>query len=151
MADTADAIAVAADGLRPQTERAARFASAPRVERQIRVIEVADEIVLDDEVALVNRRDERKLVHVEEDGAIRVVRDAAVGRTIGQPGNAAQLASFGHLLDGEIELVAGDEIDRLGRPQAALRVDGDPGADESDHEARVELLQSTHSRNIGRE
>src|SRR5262249_14602263 len=76
---------------------------------------------------------------------------AAVRRAVGEPRDAAQLAAFRHFLDGEIEFVSGDEIDRVTRPQAALRVDRDLGADESDHETRIDLLQSTRGRNVGRE
>ena len=47
VADAARAVAVAADGLRPQAEGAARFAAAPGVDRDVGMLEVADEIVLD--------------------------------------------------------------------------------------------------------
>ncbi len=40
--------------------------------------QVPDEVVLDDEVALVDVGDERQAVHVLEDGPLRVVDDPAV-------------------------------------------------------------------------
>ena len=51
----AHAVAVAAHRLRPEAEGAARFAAAPRVERNIRVLQIADEVVLHHKVALVDR------------------------------------------------------------------------------------------------
>jgi hypothetical protein len=63
-AGRAHAVAVPADGLRPQAEGAARFAAAPGVERHVGVLQVADEVVLDAQVALVDLGDERQLVHV---------------------------------------------------------------------------------------
>ena len=80
VSDAAGAVVVSAHGLRPQAEGAARFAAAPGVERQIRMPQVADEVVLDLEIALVDRRDERQLVHVVQHGAVGVVDDAAVAR-----------------------------------------------------------------------
>ena len=67
MADAARAVAMAADGLRPQAEGAARFAAAAGIERDVGVLQIADEVILDPQVALVDRRDERQLVHVLED------------------------------------------------------------------------------------
>ena len=55
-------------------------------------------------------------VHVLEDGAVLVVHDGSVGIAPGQPGDAAEIAALGHVLDGEIELVAGDEIDGVPTP-----------------------------------
>src|SRR5262245_1368374 len=79
MAYAAYAIAMAADGLRPEAEGAARFAATARVERNVRVLEIADEIVLDDEVAFIDRRYEAQHVHVLEDWAVLVVHDDAIG------------------------------------------------------------------------
>src|SRR3954454_13266003 len=111
VADAAGTVAVAADRLRPETERATRLAAAAAVERNIGVLQIADEIVFDDEVTLVDRCDEGQCVHVLEDRAVLVVHDGTVGIAPGQPGNAGEIAALGHVLDGEIELVAGDEID----------------------------------------
>ena len=67
VADAAHAITMAADGLRPEAEGAARFAATARIEGDVRVLEIADEIILDDEIAFVDRRHEWKRVHVLED------------------------------------------------------------------------------------
>ena len=77
MRDAAHPVAVPADGLRPQAEGAFRAAAAPGIERQIRVLQIADEIILDLEVALVDLGDERQLVHVLEHRPRPVVHDAA--------------------------------------------------------------------------
>src|SRR5262249_14941802 len=77
--DAARAILMTTDGLRPQTEGAARFAAAARVERNVGVLEVAAEIVLDDQIALIDRGDERQVVHALEDRAVVVMDDGAVG------------------------------------------------------------------------
>src|SRR5260370_2362296 len=76
------------------------------------MFKIAAEIVLDDEVALVNRRDEWQFVHVLEDGAVLVVHDDAGGVAPGEPADAAEVAPLRYLLDGEIEFVARDKIDR---------------------------------------
>ena len=54
MADAARAVAMAAHRLRPQAEGAARFAAAAGVERDVGMPEIADEIILDGQVALVD-------------------------------------------------------------------------------------------------
>src|SRR5262249_3747529 len=135
------AIAVTSDGLWPQAEGAPRFAPAPGVEREIWVLEVAAEIILDDQVALVDRRDERELVHILEDGAILVVHHATVSSPIAEPGDSAEPSAFRQLLDGEIQLVAGNEIDVATRLQAVLRVDRDLRPDETDQELGIDALK----------
>ena len=141
IADAAGAIAVAADGLRPEAEGAARFAAAPGVKREIRMLEIADEIILDLQVAFVHRRDERQFVHVLQDRARRVVPDCAGGIAIGEAGDCVPAAPFGDFLDGEVELVAGDKIDRRRALEARLRLDRDLGADEAGFEARIGRLE----------
>src|SRR5207245_9372992 len=49
----AHAITMPTHGLRPQTESAARFATASRVERDVGMQQIAAEIILDGEIALV--------------------------------------------------------------------------------------------------
>src|SRR2546422_1011673 len=78
--DRARPVPVAADGLGPQAEGALGPAAAPRVERHIRVKEVADDVVLDRQVALVDVHDEREHVHVLERRPVRSVPDDEIGR-----------------------------------------------------------------------
>ena len=77
MADAAGAVAVAADRLWPQAEGAMRFAAAAGIDRDVGVFQIADEIVLDCEVALVDRRDEGQRIHVLQDRPVGVVDDHA--------------------------------------------------------------------------
>ncbi len=77
----AHAVAVTADGLRPQAEGAFRAAAAAGVEAHVGMLQVADEVVLDLQIALVDGRDERQVVHVLDDGARQVVHDAGRRRS----------------------------------------------------------------------
>ncbi len=151
VADAAGAVAMAADGLRPQTERAARFASAPRVERQIGMLEVADEIILDGQIALVDRRDERQLVHVLQNGAWGIVPDRAGGVAIGQSGDAVPVPSLGDFPDGEVEFVAGDEIDDRRTGQAGVWLDRHLGAHKARLQVRIGGLKRLDHADIGGE
>ena len=105
------------------------------------MFQIAAEIVLDDEVALVNRRDEGQLVHVLEDGAVLVVHDDAGGVAPGEPADSGEVAPLRHLLDGEIEFVARDKIDRGRSFEARFRLDRDLGPDHADLQARLERLE----------
>src|SRR5690349_20480884 len=112
MADATHAVAMAAHRLRPEAVGAARLAAAPGVERHIRVLQIADEVILDLEVALVDLADEGQLVHVLEDGALGIVHDGAGIIAIAEAVDAVEAAPLGDFLDGEVELVAADEIER---------------------------------------
>ncbi len=151
VADAARPVAVAADRLRPQAEGAARFAAAPGVERDVGVLEIADEVVLHRQVALVDRRHEGQAVHVVHDRPILVVHDDAAGVAIRQALDAGPIAAFGDLLDGEVELVAGHEIDRRRLGQAGVRLHGDLGADQAGLEAGMGGLQGLDHPHVGRE
>ena len=102
---------MAADRLGPEAEGTARFAAAPRVERHVGVLEIADEIVLDLEVALVDLADERQLVHVLQHRTLRIVDDHALGVPVAHAVNARERPTVRDFLDREVELVASDEID----------------------------------------
>ena len=67
--------------------------------------------MVDVEIALVDRRHERQLVHVVQDFAIGIMDDDAFGVAIGDALDVRPVAAVGDFLDGEIEFVAGDEID----------------------------------------
>ncbi len=101
-----------ADGLRPQAEGAVRFAAAAGVQRHVGVQQVADEVILDPQVALVDLGDERQLVHVLQHRAVLVVLDHAVGVAEGDAVDSGPVAALGDFLDGEVEFVAGHEVDR---------------------------------------
>ena len=65
----------------------------------------------------------------------------AVAAAIAQPVDVRPGAALGDLADGEVELLAGDEIDRAGGGQAGLGLDRDLGAHEPDLELGVGVLQ----------
>ena len=138
--DRADAIVVAANGLRPEAEGAARFAAPARIERNVRVFQIAAEIFGDVEIALVDRRHERQIVHIVQDFAIDIMDDDAFGVAIGDAFHVRPVASVGDLFDGEIKLVARDEVDGRCRDERFLRFHGNLGADETDFRARINFL-----------
>ena len=135
--DRAHAITVSAHRLGPQTESTARFAAASRVERDIGVQQIAAEVVLDLEVALVHRRHPGKRIHVLEHRAVFVVDDDPLRVAVGKPLDAAPGIAVGDFLDGEIEFVAGDEIDGAPGDETFLGFDRDFGADEADLDVRI--------------
>ena len=61
------------------------------------MLEIAAEIILDDEVALIDRRHERQRIHVLEHRAIGVVDDDAIGVAIGKADDLAPVPSFATL------------------------------------------------------
>src|SRR5712691_8929194 len=148
--DRARPVPVAADGLGPQAEGALGPTAAPRVERHIGVKEVADDVVLDRQVALVDVHDERERVHVLERRPVRGVPDHAVV-PVAHAEDAAQGVAPGHLLDREVELVARDEVDRGRGGERFLRTDGDVGADEPDAQTRVLRLERLRHPHVVRE
>src|SRR6516164_6041940 len=99
MSNAAYPVAVPADGLRPQAKGAFRAAAAPGVERQIGVLQIADKIVLDPQVALVDLTDEGQLVHVFEDCTIAIVGYSAAAVAPAQPVDRSEGPTVGNLLD----------------------------------------------------
>ena len=87
------------------------------------MFEVADKIILDCEIALVHRRHPGKRIHVFENFAVVVMNDDALPIAIGEPFNLSPISSLGDLLDGEIELVTSDEVDRSSSQEALFGLD----------------------------
>src|SRR5271165_3180140 len=87
MPDRAGAIAMSAHRLRPEAKGAARLASAPRVQREIGMLQIAVEIAADLEVAAVDGSRERQEIHVLDDRTIRGVLDFAGRVAEGQAWN----------------------------------------------------------------
>ena len=147
---TPRAVAVAADGLGPEAEGAARFAAAPGVEREIGMEEIADEIVLDHEVALVDLGDPGQRVHVLDDGPLGVVHHRAV-HPVADTVDLGQRAALGDLLDGEIELAARDEIDGLRGGERGAGRDRDMRPHHADEELRIGRLEGLDHLHVGGE
>ncbi len=130
--DRTHTVFVSAHRLRPQAERAARLAAAAGVERNIGVLQIAAVIILDGEVALVDRRHPREgSPYCRERGGPRCGRCVALV-SIGQPLDVAPGHAVGDLLDREVELIAGHEIDGARGYEALLRLDRDLGPDHAD-------------------
>ena len=104
------------------------------------MLQIAAEIVLDREVALVDRRHPGKRVHVVENLAVLVMNDGAFGVAVRKALDVAPGHAVGDFLDGEIEFIAGDEIDRASRDEALFGLDRDLGADEADFDVRIDRL-----------
>src|SRR5262249_40429305 len=121
MTNAARAVSMAAHSLRPQAERAARFAAATCIERQIRMQQIADEVVPDGEVACVQGCQERRRAEGLKDRAVLAVPGDAIAITIREAGDLSSGASRRTLLDGEVEFVARDKIDDGGSAQASFR------------------------------
>jgi hypothetical protein len=116
------------------------------------VKQVADEVLLDRQVALVDVDDEGQRVHVLERRPLGRVADHAV-RAVGEPADPLERAALRHLLDRKVELVAGHELDRVRGGQRVLGMHRDVGADEADPEAgvlRAERLGHLHVVGEGR-
>ena len=86
----ADAVAVAADGLGPEAEGALGRAAASGVDADVGMQQVADEILLDLEVALVHVRHPGQHVHVGDQLALGVVFDLAVLVAVAQAGDGGK-------------------------------------------------------------
>ena len=139
--DRAGAVGVPAHRLRPEAEGAARLAATARIERDVGVLEVPDEVLLHLEVALVHARDEGELVHVRHDLAIHIVDHDAVGVPVGQALDLRHRGAVGDFLDGEVELVAGAEIDARGLGHRAGRVHCHLRADQTGDQLGIRGLQ----------
>ncbi len=113
--------------------------------------QIADEVVLDPQIAPVDVRDEGQLVHVLEHGAVAVVHDRAIRAAIGNAVDRGEVAALGHLLDREVELVAGDEIDRRALRKAFVRLHRDLGADEADLQRRIFIPKRLRDLHVGGE
>src|SRR5579875_2751997 len=101
--DAAHAIAMAANGLRPEAEGATRLAAAARVDRDVGMLQIADEVVLDLQVALIDLGDERQLIHVLKGRALAIVDDVARGVAIAEAVDSVPRLAVGNFLDREIE------------------------------------------------
>ena len=80
----ADAVFVSADGLRPEAEAALRRAAAAGVHRNVRMQQIADEILFNLQIAPIHIRHPRQRVHVLNHFALGIVDDFAVPVLEGQ-------------------------------------------------------------------
>ena len=102
--------------------------------------QIADEIILDPEIAGIDVGDERKLVHVLERRTLAVMDDLAGGIAVAHAVDRLPGLTLGDLFDGEVELVARDKVEYRRGGETLLRLNGDFGTDEADLQFRVMLL-----------
>src|SRR5213080_4403694 len=103
-------VAMPTDSLRPQAKGAAGFAAASGIDGEIGMLEIADKIILDHEVPLIDLYNKRQLVHVLEDRTLAVVHDLAI-RSVTEPVNFGERPPLSDFFQGEVKLAAPDKID----------------------------------------
>src|SRR5260370_6752882 len=96
------------------------------------MFEVAAEVILCLEIALIDGRDEWQLVHVFKDGPGFVVHDSAVGQTIAQTENRLERKPLRDVATREVEFFTAHEVDRIAGGKRAVRIDGDSCPDHPD-------------------
>ena len=149
MLNTAHPVIMPADGLRPQAESAMALAAAPGIERQIRVLEIADEVIFDLEVALIDIGYKRQVVHIGKDLAFLVVDDHAILVAVGNAVDGGEIHALGNILDGKVKFIARDEINRCALQQAFFRLHRDLGANHADFDVRVGILDRLGDLHVG--
>src|SRR5581483_1398312 len=139
--DAARAVAVPGRHLRPEAEGAAGRAAAAGVERDVRVLAVRRVVLLEVEVLGVDLGREGQIVQLlpVEQRPVRVRVDAAVA-AVGDAGDGAPVATLRDLLHRDVELLAGDQVDRVRRVERELGLRGRLSADERDHGVPVPRL-----------
>ncbi len=75
------------------------------------MLEVADEVVVDVQVALVDVGDVGQAVHILQDRPVRGVDHGARGIAECDAVDLGDRTALGDLRDGEVELLPGDEVD----------------------------------------
>ena len=101
--------------------------------------QVADEILFDLQVALIDIRHPRQRVHVLNHLALGVVFDFPVAVFVRQTGDGGKVAAFGDFLAGEIEFLAPNPVNRRRGLERFRRQHHRMRADEADF--RVGLLR----------
>src|SRR3990167_2767215 len=129
------------DGLGPEAERAFRAAASARVERDVGMQQIANEVVADGKVALIDVHDKGQRVHVLEGWPVGRMANMSIV-SVAEAEDRAERPAMRNLPDGEVEFIAGDELDGLRRTQGTLRIHRHVSSDEANAEVRVIGLQS---------
>ena len=114
------AILVPAHGLRPEAKGTLRRAAPARVVRDVGMLEVADGVVLDRQVARIHVHHARQRIEVRDDRALRVVRHLALAAKR-QPVDLRERFPQRHVAAGEVELLAPHKIHRLAHRERFVR------------------------------
>src|ERR1051326_4727766 len=137
---TACPVSMPANGLRPEAKGALGGAATTRVERNVRMLQITDEVLLDLEVALVDIYDERQVVHVFDQFALGIVDDLAIV-TVAYAADGLERLVLSNVVECEVELLASHKIYGLRSVQCLLRQHGSVGANKADEQLWVALLQ----------
>ena len=104
------------------------------------MLQIAAEIVLDLEIALVDGSHPGKRVHGLENFAVLVVNDDAFFVSVGEPFDFTPGPIVGDLLDGEVEFVTRDEVDSPPCDEALLGFDRDFCTDHANFDVWIDRL-----------
>ena len=141
MPHRAGAIAMPAHRLRPETKRAAALAAAPGIEADIRMLQIADKILLPVQITLIHLRDEGQLVHILQHRAVLIMHDHAGIIPPAQPLDGREVHPRRHILDGEIKLIARHPIHHRRITQGFLRLHRHLGADQPHLQRGIHRLE----------
>jgi len=130
---------MSAGRLRPQAERALRWAAARRVERDERMQQEGHVVLRHVQVALVDVGHPRQRVQVFNLRPVGIVDDLAVF-AIADGENLIQRLAVGILDNGVVELAAADEVDRLALVQRLVGIGRDRRSDETNLDVWVGVL-----------
>jgi hypothetical protein len=113
------------------------------------MLEIADEVVADRQIALVDRRDERQIVHVLDHGPRRVVDDGS-GMTMREALDDGQRQPVGDLFAGVVEFFPTDKIHGGRGIQRSFRIHHGLRSHHADQHRRPLGLQHLGKFRIGR-
>ena len=122
----------------------------PVYETDVGMQQISDKVILNSQIALIDRRNERQLVHVLDDRSRRIVHDAAIGSAVGEPRDAFEGPAFGNFLACVIKLLPAGEIYCLRGLQRAARVNHRLCTDHPNLDLRVVALEELGKSDISR-
>src|SRR5208337_3641947 len=125
------AIFVSPDGLRPKAKGTFGGAAAPGVERHIGMKQIADEVIVDVQIFVIDRENAWQGIRIEQDLAFRRMAYGAIGCSVSEAFNLIKVISPGQIETGIIKLVAAHEIEHRSLKQSLFGNNGDMGSDKS--------------------
>src|SRR5208283_1635056 len=131
------------DGLRPKAEGAFGGAAAPGVERHIGMKQIADEVIVDVQISMIDRENAWQGIRIEQDLAFRRMAYGAIGCSVSEAFDLIKVISPGQLETGIIKLVAAHEIECRSLKQSLLGGNGDVGSHKSYKCMRVMGLEGS--------
>ena len=106
------------------------------------MFQIADEVILDLQIAQIHRRHPRQRVHILDHGPRRIVLQTPVRAPEAQACDAVEGKAVGHVLAGVVEFLARDEVDGFRGGERARRIDRHLGPHHADlEEPGIGLLE----------